>query len=285
MIKDEYGNSICELKNGEEDIICEYNKIYMDLFGFIEGVLDSINNEPKIEDYKLSIYSIVYRIKELLDTLRVMMENSLINSGFIVIRSLVEVSAQLCYIISDDSKIIKRATILQMLDIKSIDRNEELFYIYMSEQECYKDYVNFIKDKKFQNWYSYSEGKKTSIKDLFKMIGWEDIYEDIYRPLCSETHQINHMDANIEPANGLFNFKPFRSFENNNRFMTTILKVVQLLFPKVINKYGSDDLNDEWNKYEIKLSECIQEMEATLLVEKQKQVVNDTKLILEYLFQ
>lgn len=282
MVKDEYGNLIYELKNDEKDIICEYNKIYMDLYGFIDGVLDSINNEPIIEDYKLSIYSIVYRIKELLDTLRVMMENSFINSGFVVIRSLVEISAQLCYIISDDSQIIKRATILQMFDIKAIARNEELLYTYMSELECYKDYVNFIKDKKYQTWYSYSEGKNISIKSLFAMIGWEDIYEDIYRPLCSETHQINHMDLNIEPANGLFNFKPFRSFENHNRFMTTILKVVQLLFPKVINKYGNDDLNDEWNKYEIKLSKYIQEMETTLLVEKHMQFVNDRNKLLEY---
>ena len=75
-----------------------------------------------------------------------MTENSLINSGFLVLRPLIEVTAQLRYIImdKDKDKVKERATILQMLDIKRTAVDETAFYNSMNNQECYKMKKNIL---------------------------------------------------------------------------------------------------------------------------------------------
>ena len=168
MIKDEYGNGIYELTLEEEELISEHKLFYADLFKFTNSILDNSFNET-IKDFELTIYSSLYKIIELLDTLMVMTENSLINSGFIVLRSLVESAVQLCYMVSNENEIQKRATILQMFDIKRTASNEEEFYKRMKRYDCYKMYIDIIKrDKPLPNWYSYCEGKRTSLEELFE---------------------------------------------------------------------------------------------------------------------
>lgn len=106
-----------------------------------------------------------------------MTENSLINSGFIILRSLTESAVQLCYLISDSDEMQKRATILQMLDIKRTAVNKDVFWKKMEKYSCYKDYVEILKtEKTFPNWYSYCEGKRTTIENLFDKVGWKEIY-------------------------------------------------------------------------------------------------------------
>lgn len=206
---------------------------------------------------------------ELLDTLKVMTENSLINSGFIILRSLIESAVQLCYSISDKNEIQKRATILQMLDIKRTAADERLFWKRMEEYSCYKNYIDVLKrGKSFPNWYSYCEGKRTTLEDLFAIVDWQDIYANLYRPLCIETHEINHMETNIVPGRGKFNFKPFRMFENHVLLLNSVLTVMIRVLHSIIEVYGNEVLKKEWGEYEIKTIKYVQENNAISEIEK-----------------
>ena len=251
-------NEIYKLTEEEKELVEHHKLFYFDLFKFGNDILDECFDE-KIEDYELTIYSNFYRVMELLDTLKVMTENSLINSGFIILRSLIECAVQLSYFLSDKSQIQKRATIFQMLDIKRTINNEEEFWEIMEKCSCYKDYIDVLKrDKPFPNWYSYCEGKRTTLEDLFDKVNWKHIYTKLYRPLCIETHEINHMETNIVAQGGKFNFKPFRVFENHTLLLNSVLTVMTPLLHSVIDMYGDEGLKKEWDKYEIKVKKYVQ---------------------------
>lgn len=268
MIRDEFRNGIYELTTEEKELILEHKLFYADLFKYTNYILDNSFDET-IKDYELTIYSSLYKVIELLDTLKVMTENSLINSGFIILRSLVESSVQLCYIVSNDNEIQKRATILQMFDIKRTAENEDEFYKRMERYDCFKMYIDIIKrDKPFPNWYSYCENKRTSLEDLFKSIGWENVYANLYRPLCLETHGINHMETNIVAENGKFNFKPFRTFENHVLLLNSVLTSITPLLNKLIVLYGDEKIIGEWKEYEKKVNEYIESNHSIAEIEK-----------------
>lgn len=259
MIYDKHGNGIYELTDEEKDLINEHDLFYSDLFEYGNYILNNGFKEP-IEDYELTIYSMIYRIMELLDTLKVMTENSLINSGFIVLRSLIEIAVQTCYIISDSNKIQERATVLQMLDIKRTANDENAFYQDMKNKDCYKNYVSIIMlNKPFPNWYSYCEKKRTSIEDLFKILNWNNLYSNLYRPLCIESHEINHMETNIVCENNKFNFKPFRMFENHVLLLNSVLTIMMPTLHMLVELYGDEQLNFKWADYERKTNDYIQE--------------------------
>lgn len=258
MIYDKYGNGIYELTNEEKDLINEHDLFYADLFEYGNYILNNGFKEP-IKDYELTIYSMIYRIMELLDTLKVMTENSLINSSFIVLRSLIEVAVQTCYIVFDNDKMQEKATVLQMLDIKRTANDENIFYQRMKNKECYKDYVSIImRDKPFPNWYSYCEKKKTSIEDLFKTLNWNNLYSTLYRPLCIESHEINHMETNIVYENQKFNFKPFRMFENHVLLLNSVLSIMLPTLHILVELYGDEQLKIKWTNYERKANDYIQ---------------------------
>lgn len=269
FMKWEYGNGIYELADEEKELIEEHKLFYADLFKFGNEVLNDYFDEKIIKDYELTIYSNIYRIMELLDTLKVMTENSLINSGFIILRSLTESAVQLCYLISDKDEMQKKATILQMLDIKRTTVNEDMFWKTMEKYSCYEDYINVLKtDKTFPNWYSYCEGKRTTIEDLFDKVGWKEIYTKLYKPLCIETHQINHMETNIVPGGGKFNFKPFRMFENHILLLNSMLTVMIPTLHSMIDVYGHEKLKKEWSEYEIRITKYVQDNNNISEIEK-----------------
>ncbi|MGF0033619.1 DUF5677 domain-containing protein [Bariatricus sp. SGI.154] len=267
-MRQEYGNGIYELTEEEKELVEEHKLFYADLFKFGNSILDKCFDDT-IKDYELTIYSNFYRIMELLDTLKVMTENSLINSGFIVLRSLIESAVQLCYLISDKNEMQKRATILQMLDIKRTAADGRLYWKRMEEYSCYKDYIEVLKrDKPFSNWYSYCEGKRTTLEDLFGIVGWQDIYTNLYRPLCIETHEISHMETNIVPGRGKFNFKPFRMFENHVLLLNSVLTVMIRVLHSIMDVYGNERLKKEWGVYEIKVTKYVQDNNVISEIEK-----------------
>ena len=252
MKLDENKNVIHELTEEERELIEEHKKFYADLFYYGNNILDD-GFEETIEDYKLTIYSMLYRILELLDTLSVMTENSLINSGFLILRPLIEISVQLRYITMDKDKMQERATVLQMLDIKRTAVDENDFCNSMNNKECYKDCVHIIQDRKYNNWYSYCEREKITIKQLFDLTGWEELYKNLYSPLCIETHEINHMETNIDVVNSEYNkfsFKEFRIFENHVLLLSSVLTIMIYLFHNVVYMYGNKGLICEWELWE-----------------------------------
>ena len=104
-------SQIYMLTSEDQELIEEEKKFYSEISDYINDILDNSFIEP-IKDYELTIYSILYRIDELLDVLCVMTENSLINAGFLVLRSLLELTVQLEYILINEESREKRAIIL-----------------------------------------------------------------------------------------------------------------------------------------------------------------------------
>lgn len=254
---DENDNGIYNLTKDDKECIIEHKKFYRDFFRFGNWLLNCFKNPMK--DYELTIFSMYYRILELLDTLEVMTVESLINSGFIVARSLVEAVGMLCYVLCEDSEIEKKAIIWQMMDIKRSIEDEALFYQRMQAKDCYREYVSVIKgvDMKFDNWYSYCEGKKINISHVFKKAGLNELYDNLYRPLCFETHEVNHMESNIDCIDGTFFFKAFRNFENNVLLLNSVIRAMIPVNDSMVERYGDDKLKEEWGEYKKKVSEYV----------------------------
>lgn len=257
MCKD--ANQVYQLNAEDKEMILEHKKFYQDLNKYGFYILDNSFGSGNIKDYELTIYSGVYKVLEILDTLEVMTENSLVNSSFIIVRALLEASVQLAYILKDPATEEKKAIILQMFDIKRTVINEEEYYDRMSQTECYKDFVKYIKDKCFGNWYSYSEEKRTSLSDLFDIVEWSELHNCLYKPLCKEVHVITHMERNIVPSfDNQFLFKPFRHFENNVELMDCVLMTIVPLYSCFFNRYDTlSELKDEWDKYAEKVRKYI----------------------------
>ena len=268
--RDENNNAIYVLTKEDKEMIVEHKKFYAEFFYFGNKLLDECFPSP-IQDYELTIYSAYYRILELLDTLEVMTENSLINSGFLIVRSLLECAAQLCYVLCDDNQIEKRAIIWQMMDIKHStedpDSNvkaakETEFYRRMENTNCYKGFVDIIKNSRtWPNWYSYCEGKRTGITDVFTIAGLQDLHDTLYSALCRENHEVNHMETNIEirlDDEKKFHFKPFRVFyENHVLLMDCIIRSLLPVNKMMIDRYGDAKLKSEWQAYEAKSIEYV----------------------------
>lgn len=246
-------SKIYVLTTEDRDMLQEHMKFYDDFERFGNYILDTVYSNEIIEDYELTIYSKLYRILELLDTLRVMTKESLINSGFYILRVLLESAVQLRYMIDSEEKMRERATVFQMFDIKRTAASEELFYNTMSEIECYKSYIDVMKiEKRYDNWFSYCERKKVTIQQLFGIVGWSKLYTDLYMPLSKEIHGVTHMESNITPNNGKFYFKAFRNFENHISLIVNTLSVVIGLYSCFFKIYNLEALKKEWDEYESK---------------------------------
>lgn len=266
MFENKYGNMIYELTVEEEAMVNEHHLFYRELFYFGNRVLEVGFEKNDMPDYKLTIFSNLYRVLELLDTIMVMTDNGLINSGLMIARSLFEASAQLCYIISDpEENVEKRAILLQLFDIKRDSDNIQKFSEEMKKYSCYKKLVDIVtQDRKYDNWYSYCEGNKTSFAKLCKKIGWFELHEELYKMLCIEIHQVNHMETNIVCKGRKFVFKPFRMFENHVFLIIAILRIVAPMYTQLISKYGDAKLKSEWQSYESRLREYIEKNIAVL---------------------
>ena len=258
------------LTSEDQELIEEEKKFYSEISDYINDILDNSFIEP-IKDYELTIYSILYRIDELLDVLCVMTENSLINAGFLVLRSLLELTVQLEYILINEESREKRAIILQLFDIKRSFKDSSIFYERISKYPIYERYINVFIDQEnahFSNWYSYCEEKKISLSKLFDIVGWKQIYNNLYQPLCIEAHQINHMETNIVPQHHKMNFKPFRTFENHILILDSRLSIMKLSLHRIITIYGEEQHKKNWNIYENKLDSYLTNNHALAQIEK-----------------
>ncbi len=258
MHKDINKNMIYDLTNEDKDAICEHKKFYRDFFKFGNILLEKGFTDT-VEDYELTVYSAYYRLLEILDTLEVMTEHSLINSALLVVRSLLEGAALLCYVLYDEHEIEKRAIVWQMMDIKRTANDEKVFFRCMRNVECYKKYIDIIQNapKKWPNWYSYCENRSMNIQDVFVMAGLQDLYNHLYSPLCYESHQVNHMETNIDIKGGKFRFKPFRFFGNHFLLLNCVIRIMLPVNKKMIERYGTDALKSEWAVYQNKGEEYI----------------------------
>lgn len=238
------------LTDEDKEMMIEHKLFYDDFRKYGKYISDKVFEAEVIEDYELTIMSALHRVLELIDTLSVMTEQSLINSSYYILRVLLESAVQLRYIIDSEITMQKKAIILQMLDVKRTAIDEERYFRSMEETQCYKDYVQIIRNGKYSNWYSYCEGKKVTLEGLFKLVEWEDLYKDIYGPLSREIHGVTHMESNIDFINGIFYFKSFRTIENHNSLMTNILATIVPLYSHFFKVYSLSEMEKEWFNYE-----------------------------------
>lgn len=239
---------VYKLTEENKEAIEEHKKFYKDFEYFGNHIVDKIFYKDTIEDYELTVYSGLHRILELLDTINVMTQQSLINSAMLIARPLLETSLQLKYITDKDDEIEKKSILFQMLDIKRTFKDDESFYNEMEAIECYRSYIRFIKEKEknFNNYYSYCEGKKVNLYQVFKLVGWEDLYIDIYKPLSIESHGVSHMESNVEMINKRAYLKAFRSFDNNISLIRVVLQIIVPLFTHIIEIYKLNEISKDW---------------------------------------
>lgn len=258
-----YGNWIYRLNKKDKENIKMNNLFYADLFLYGNYILDHAFHDEVIPDYELTIFSFLYKILELLDSMMVMAHQGLLNEERIILRSLLEANAQLMYILHEDKDERKRrAIVMQMMDIKHGSIDDDTFYQHMQDHSLYGAYIHIIRDSTsaWDKWYCYCEGRYIRIKDLFEFIGWGDIYRYIYRPLCDDTHLAYHMEDNIDfhiNDDKTFYFRPFRYFDCdiNNDIMLIILRFVPLLYDRFFLLYGLE--NADWRIFREKSSELI----------------------------
>lgn len=253
-----YGNYIYRLNKKDKDNIRTINLFYEDLFKYGNYILDNAFPGEVIKDYELTIYSFLYKIMELLDSMMVMSHQGLHNSSMLVLRTLLESSAQLMYILhTDEHKREERAIVMQMLDIKHGCENVEEFNKRMENYVLYKKFFYLIKDGKYDKWYCYCEGKKVTIRKLFENIGWLELYEKMYTTLCDDVHMSYHMEQNIYFYNShtdkRFCFRPFRQFDSdkNNNIMLFLLHFIPLVYERFFSLYKIDNM--DWKIFKAKV--------------------------------
>lgn len=257
-------NQIYQLTIKNKESIQLYKLCYKQLKNWGNHILESLWKE-NMEDYKLTICSNLYKVIELIDTIEVMTENSLINSALIISRSLLESSVQLRYMIDNQNDMEKKAIILQILDIKRTAISEEEFYKFIEGKECYKNYVNIIKNQNYKNWYSYCENSKINLDNLFSKVEWNNLYKDVYKLLCIETHGVNHMENNIKIIDGdKFQLKPFRQFENEGMLFTCVIMTIEPLYSYFFKVFDNISKEDEWELYAKKLNDLKDDFRAVL---------------------
>ena len=103
---------------------------------------------------------------------------------------------------------------------------------------------------------------------MFDIVGWKQIYNNLYQPLCIEAHQINHMETNIVPQHHKMNFKPFRTFENHILLLDSMLSIMKLSLHRIITIYGDEQHKKNWNIYENKLDSYLTNNHALAQIEK-----------------
>lgn len=256
MTRESNGNGIYELTDEDRELITHHKLFYDELCTFGNRLLD-IGFQNGMEHYKLTIYSFIYKILELLDTLKVMTEQSLINSAFIIVRSLFDACSQLYYIVFDDKSCKKKSLIFQLYMLIEKSGNRENVLKDIEVGKLFGEFVSIFQNKKkYARWYAYENSELTSVSKLYKTIGWEKLYTNFYVPMCSDTHASNCM-SDIDFVDEKFMFKPYRSFENHILLLHSVLTVMLPLYDKLINVYGNDAFKSEWNDYQKKINQYL----------------------------
>ncbi len=90
------------LTEEDEQAIEFHKKTFEEIDDIGFDILDKVlGSEEKLENYKIPIRSILYRLLELNDTLNVMVQNSLINTSFSILRNEFETYIQILYLLQE----------------------------------------------------------------------------------------------------------------------------------------------------------------------------------------
>jgi len=257
LYREENGNGIHILTKDENELIEHHQMFYNDLCRFGNNILD-IGFPDGMEHYKLTIYSFINKIIELLDTLKVMTENALIDSGFIILRAFMELSAQLFYMINDGNTIKQKALTYQFYEMcKKYDRKKLIDEL--KSDVLFSEIIQlFSEGKDYKKWYSFYDKNIKTIRQLFEKNEWQSLYENFYVPLCEDVH-VSHcmLDILYESRLDKYCFKPYRLFDNHILLLHSVLVTILPVYEKLALSYGNDSLINEWKKYRERTEEYL----------------------------
>lgn len=235
-----------ELTEEDKEHIFYHTKTFEEIDDIGFDILDNIlGDKEKIENYKIPIRSILYRLLELNDTLSVMVKNSLITTAFPLLRGEFEMMIQIIYILKDTDKIEQKALLYHYCDIRRINYhlNKEELNEFLDKHEYLKDIHKKYKDvhsidKVF--WYSTFEGKKTSFKKLCEITEYSEFYEKIYSHLSADTHGTGCTELNTAFINNKYYLQNFRTFKRDHTLMIYHIDFFRNIFLKFINVFAEN---------------------------------------------
>ena len=236
------------LNDNDKEAIEYHKKTFLEIDNIGIDILDSVlNKNDKIENYWIPIRSILYRLLEFNDTLNIMVQNSLINTAFPILRSEFEIFIQMLFLLKNPNEIEKKALLYHYCDIRRMNdylEKEELDEFLFKHEYLLDIHQEYMKSPLIDknNWYSIYEKKKISFKILCASVGKEDYYNRIYSHLSADTHSTGCIELNtiFEPEDNKYYLLNFRSFERNDTLMIYHIDFFRNVFLSITNHFDTE---------------------------------------------
>ncbi len=236
-----------KLRKEDKENISYHRKTFQEIDDIGFNILDNIlGAKEKIENYKIPIRSILYRLLELNDALSVMVKNSLITTAFPLLRSEFEIMIQIIYILKDSDKIEQKALLYHYCNIRRINDhlNKEELNEFLDKHEYLKDIHKRYKDVDNidkVNWYTTFEEKQTTFKKLCEITGYSDFYEKIYSHLSADIHGTGCIELNTKYIEDKYYLLNFRTFKRDHTLMIYHIDFCRKVFLKFISVFTDNE--------------------------------------------
>lgn len=228
----------------EDNEALKYHKLTfqeIDDIGF--DILDIVLSNPNpIPNYYIPIRGLLYRLLELNDALSVMVSQSLINTSFSLSRNILEISAQLIYLLDDSESIEEKSMLYHYCDIRqqniNIDKTQLENHLTSSFQKIHTKVIEIKKYEKF-SWYSLFEEKRVTFKDLCEKINFKEYYDTLYPHLSSDIHGTAILELNtiFNEEDKKYYLRDFRHFERHHTLMTFQIDFMRKVFINFQNSF------------------------------------------------
>lgn len=237
-----------ELSEEDKELIQFHNKTFKEIEDIGFNILDHVLvGQRKLENYKIPIRSILYRLLELNDTLNVMVQNSLINTSFSILRNEFETYIQILYLLQDKDQIEEKALLYHYCDI--VRMNSFLEKEQLNEFLFRHEYLDAIHQKYFtekhllkREWYKLYDKKMKLFKNLCKKVGKEEDYNNLYAHLSADIHGTGNIELNTfyDDSDGKYYLSEFRNFERHHTLMIYHIEFFRNIFLQIIDFFETD---------------------------------------------
>jgi len=247
-----------KLSDEDKEAIEYHNKTFteIDKIGF--DILDNIlSSKDKLDDYLIPIRSILYRLLEYNDTLKVMISNALINTSFPILRSEFEIIIQLLFILKDESSTEKKSLLYHYCDLRRMNKNIDIDNLnnFLSEKEVFNKIHTQYSNKSYidkTSWYSLFNSNRTSFLELCKLVDEEDYYNVLYPHLSADIHGTSCIELNTVcfEDGGKYYLRNFRTFERHHTIMIYHIDFMRKIFNSFQNTFKIEGkLKDDINSF------------------------------------
>lgn len=247
-----------KLSDEDKEAIEYHNKTFkeIDKIGF--DILDNIlSSKDKLDDYLIPIRSMLYRLLEYNDTLKIMISNALINTSFPILRSEFEIIIQLLFILKDEASIEKKSLLYHYCDFRRINNNIDTDNLnnFLSEKEVFNEIHTQYSNKPNidkTSWYSLFNNKRTTFLDLCKLVNKENYYNLLYPHLSADSHGTSCIELNTVcfEDGGKYYLRNFRVFERHHTIMIYHIDLIRKIFNGFKDTFKIDGkLKDDINSF------------------------------------